>query len=746
MAAFEELGVVPELCAAVTDLGWEIPTPVQCEAVPAILGGSDVLIASPTGSGKTGAFCLPVAQIVWEMRKEELNPEEKLSEKQEWILNMRDRHWGLAIDKGLICESNASNSWNGARCKGGVHTRGKYYYEATIKRDGLCRVGWSTLKANLQLGTDGLSFGFGGTGMKSHHSEFEPYGKSFTTSDVLGCFLDLDNLLIWWSKNGDHFPVAYDISNSFRRPDSALHPAVLIKRSNLELNFGDKPFQHYPGDGFIGVSHAPASYQSWHSLGLTRLPILKNAPLCVILEPTYELVEQTHNNLSRFGSKMHDPSIRCVSTGKGLRLSSFPADLNQELDEETERLDIITSTPKKFVNLVHTNLISLENIRFFIIDEADQFLKRGISRLPPTDPTRKENPHNLDESQSLQWIFSKFPPVASDGSRIQSILCSATLHNFEINKFADMFLHFPQWIDLESMDCVAETVHHVVCPVDAGVDKQWIRLINSENHLQDDGLHKRSDIRFGTMDKETLSLGTKVLKGLYVLKAIDALNMEKAIIFCRTKQQCNHMETYLNRNGKHSVCMHGDLSPETRSQSLKSFKNGSVAFLICTDVAARGLDVSGIPFVISVTLPDDKATYTHRIGRVGRAERMGLSISLVSIHEELVWYHKCRSKGYNCNNRTTCSIWYNEQKLLADIEEHIGITIAQVDSDFLIPIDEFDGKVVYGSKHTQGQEFEGHASSLATSVSQLGDLERSLQHSYLIGVASEYERIRKLVK
>jgi ATP-dependent RNA helicase DDX1 len=52
--------------------------------------------------------------------------------------------------------------------------------------------------------------------------------------------------------------------------------------------------------------------------------------------------------------------------------------------------------------------------------------------------------------------------------------------------------------------------------------------------------------------------------------------------------------------------------------------------LICTDVAARGLDIKGMPFIINVTLPDEKSNYVHRIGRVGRAERMGLAISLVS--------------------------------------------------------------------------------------------------------------------
>ena len=59
-------------------------------------------------------------------------------------------------------------------------------------------------------------------------------------------------------------------------------------------------------------------------------------------------------------------------------------------------------------------------------------------------------------------------------------------------------------------------------------------------------------------------------------------------------------------------------------------------FLICTDVAARGIDIRGIPFVVNVTLPDEKQNYVHRIGRVGRADRMGLAISLVSKVKEKV--------------------------------------------------------------------------------------------------------------
>ncbi|CAN8005953.1 unnamed protein product [Ixodes pacificus] len=71
MTAFEEMGVLPEIARAVEDMEWTLPTDVQAEAVPLILGGGDVLMAAETGSGKTGAFCLPILQIVWETLKDE---------------------------------------------------------------------------------------------------------------------------------------------------------------------------------------------------------------------------------------------------------------------------------------------------------------------------------------------------------------------------------------------------------------------------------------------------------------------------------------------------------------------------------------------------------------------------------------------------------------------------------------------------------------------------------------------------
>uniref|UniRef100_A0A914CZZ8 ATP-dependent RNA helicase n=1 Tax=Acrobeloides nanus TaxID=290746 RepID=A0A914CZZ8_9BILA len=71
MTAFEELGMLPELANAVNEMDWTLPTDIQSEGIPAILGGGDVLMAAETGSGKTGAFCLPVLQIVYETMRDQ---------------------------------------------------------------------------------------------------------------------------------------------------------------------------------------------------------------------------------------------------------------------------------------------------------------------------------------------------------------------------------------------------------------------------------------------------------------------------------------------------------------------------------------------------------------------------------------------------------------------------------------------------------------------------------------------------
>lgn len=148
MTAFEEFGVLPELGKAIDEMDWTLPTDVQAEAIPLILGGGDVLMAAETGSGKTGAFCLPILQIVWETLKDiqEGKTSKVLTQtSSEWTMSFFDRTDALAVTPdGLRCQSRDQQAWHGCRATKGVHTKGNYYYEATVTDEGLCRVGWST--------------------------------------------------------------------------------------------------------------------------------------------------------------------------------------------------------------------------------------------------------------------------------------------------------------------------------------------------------------------------------------------------------------------------------------------------------------------------------------------------------------------------------------------------------------------------------------------------------------------------
>jgi superfamily II DNA/RNA helicase len=85
---------------------------------------------------------------------------------------------------------------------------------------------------------------------------------------------------------------------------------------------------------------------------------------------------------------------------------------------------------------------------------------------------------------------------------------------------------------------------------------------------------------------------------------------------------------------------------EERRRNLQFFKDGDVRFLICTDVAARGLDIKNLPFVINLTLPDVAENYIHRIGRVGRADSIGLAVSFVAVEKEKVRAVSTHSTSY----------------------------------------------------------------------------------------------------
>ncbi|KAI9561095.1 hypothetical protein GHT06_012051 [Daphnia sinensis] len=710
MAAFEEMGVLPQIAKRLEELDWMLPTDVQAEAVPLILG----------------AFCLPIIQIVWETIKDiqsgktasrSGNSNAATESQEKWILSAYDRTPAMAINtEGTLCQSR-DTAWGGARATKGLLNKGKYYYEATVSDEGLCRVGWSLNEASLDLGTDRYGYGFGGTGKKSNNRQFDDYGSAYGLNDVIGCALDLDNRVISFFKNGVDLGKAFDINPEFR--NKALFPAVALKNAEIEFNFGQKPFKFGPPKNFIPVCQAGSDCAAINSNSGVAVPaqvkLKANAPQAVIIEPSRELAEQTYKEINSFKKYLDAPEIRTMLVAGGIAIK-------EQLSDLQKGVDIIVGTPGRLEELTKSENLLLTHCRFLVLDEADGLLQQGHGEL-------------------INRLHSRAPKITTDGKRLQMIVCSATLHSFDVKKMADRLMHFPTWIDLKGEDSVPDTVHHVVVTVDPRTDMSWHNL---PRRIPTDGVHANDRLSPTSATPEMLSEAVKLLKGEYCVRAITEHNMDQAIIFCRTKVDCDNLETYLNSIDKHKfscVCLHGDRKPQERRDNLEAFKQKQVKFLICTDVAARGLDIGGLPFMINITLPDEKSNYVHRIGRVGRAERMGLAISFVSNVPEKVWFHGewCSSRGKACSNSklTTqggCCIWYDEQQCLADVEEHLGITISQAGTDIKVPQDEFDGKVVYGQKKkATTSAYQSHVAQMAGAVQELAVQEMKAQllfHSF----------------
>ncbi|MFE0191728.1 DEAD/DEAH box helicase, partial [Streptomyces sp. NPDC058989] len=114
-----------------------------------------------------------------------------------------------------------------------------------------------------------------------------------------------------------------------------------------------------------------------------------------------------------------------------------------------------------------------------------------------------------------------------------------------------------------------------------------------------------------------------------VARILQAEGRGLAMVFCRTKRTAADIADQLSRRGFASGAVHGDLGQGAREQALRAFRNGKVDVLVCTDVAARGIDVEGVTHVINYQSPEDEKTYLHRIGRTGRAGAKGTAVTLV---------------------------------------------------------------------------------------------------------------------
>lgn len=120
-------------------------------------------------------------------------------------------------------------------------------------------------------------------------------------------------------------------------------------------------------------------------------------------------------------------------------------------------------------------------------------------------------------------------------------------------------------------------------------------------------------------------------------RILQAEGAELMIVFTRTKRQAQRIADDLTERGFKSSPLHGDMNQGAREKALQRFRDGKLQVLVATDVAARGIDVSGVTHVVNYTCPEDDKTYVHRIGRTGRAGATGVAITLVDWADLTKW-------------------------------------------------------------------------------------------------------------
>lgn len=171
----------------------------------------------------------------------------------------------------------------------------------------------------------------------------------------------------------------------------------------------------------------------------------------------------------------------------------------------------------------------------------------------------------------------------------QTLFFSATMPP-EITRLTEQFLHQPARVEVARAASTADTITQLMVASHGGGDK-----------------------------RETLRRLLREAEGL-----------KNAIVFCNRKRDVAIVHKSLEKHGFPVGCLHGDMDQSARMASLDAFKNGAVDILVCSDVAARGLDIPDVSHVVNFDVPTHSEDYVHRIGRTGRAGRSGVSLTIVT--------------------------------------------------------------------------------------------------------------------
>ena len=275
-------------------------------------------------------------------------------------------------------------------------------------------------------------------------------------------------------------------------------------------------------------------------------------PTALILAPTRELVSQIHDEARKFAYRSW---VRPAVVYGG-------ADIHNQMHQIERGCDLLSATPGRLVDLIERGRISLANIRYLVLDEADRMLDMGF------------------EHQIRRIVQSEDMP---DVHNRQTLMFSAT---------------FPRDIQLLAKDFLKEYVFLSVGRVGS----------TSENITQKIEYVEDVDKRSVLLDILAIDPGS----GL-------------TLVFVETKRMADILCEFLITNNYPATSIHGDRTQREREMALHTFRQGRTPIMVATAVAARGLDIPNVTHVINFDLPSDIDDYVHRIGRTGRAGNTGIS-------------------------------------------------------------------------------------------------------------------------
>jgi len=250
------------------------------------------------------------------------------------------------------------------------------------------------------------------------------------------------------------------------------------------------------------------------------------------------------------------------------------------MEEQTRVLDkgvdVLIATPGRLLDLFDRGGMLLNDVKILVIDEADRMLDMGF----------------IPDVEKIVSLLSKIR---------QTLFFSATMPP-EIRRLADAFLMNPREITVAPPASTSKNI------------EQHLVIVPHRNKRDLNGLQKAK--------RDALR------------KLVRQENVKNALIFCNRKRDVDIVHKSLQKHGFNSATLHGDMSQPARMETMERFKADEITLLVCSDVAARGLDIDDLSHVFNFDVPMHAEDYVHRIGRTGRAGKTGRSFTLAWKEDE----------------------------------------------------------------------------------------------------------------